>query len=582
LDPDKVLQPPHGLYSNFVETGEHGEIVNSLWGQVPVNLMEAHKIAASLRKDFGAAPDGVEELKKAMKHQMRGWGILTSRVEESIDRIEGGVMEAGQQPMCLGGPSLILNKVACARKLCDIGDPGRFVPLYFAADYDGVQNELLNIRVPSPSPSGLLISLPAEAGLSGSPIFELSNPPEAWFRKTMERIRGNYRGLLKGAERDVREGKLRNLDHAVTILKNAYYSSENVSEWSTKVLGSLMNVEADLGVPILAFSMPGFRPLFQPGYELLLSEPNRSRFIEASNRAAEVLEGAGYRPQIGPRTEDYVPFFLECMNDPCRRKRIELKYRREPGMSTARVAGKCPSCGEDYAFSFEAHRPDLTEVADWISPRVDSRQVVVDSVIPVLCHVGGPGEASYYAEVIPAVRSLKIPFPIFVRYTRTFYNTTWNEMYAEGLKKAGQPTIMNEGLFSALGRWVEARNARNPDKLVEAHSEIRRNIVSTYNGLLEKSHALDEEISAIKEGLRSPGNRRALIRELRGKQGRSRAVNLYLSSAFGRFSHERFGQEVSWSWLDLAAEVGVGDLLGVFLRQYNEHTPISSTFFVNL
>ncbi|MCW3991662.1 MAG: hypothetical protein NWE79_03055, partial [Candidatus Bathyarchaeota archaeon] len=176
----------------------------------------------------------------------------------------------------------------------------------------------------------------------------------------------------------------------------------------------------------------------------------------------------------------------------------------------------------------------------------------------------------------------KVPFPIFVRYTRTFYNTTWNEMYAEGLKKAGQPTIMNEGLFSALGRWVEARNARNPDKLVEAHSEIRRNIMSIYNGLLEKNHALDEEISTIKEGLRSPGNRRALIRELRGKQWRSRAVNLYLSSAFGRFSHERFGQEVSWSWLDLAAEVGVGDLLGVFLRQYNEHTPISSMFFVNL
>ena len=580
MDPERVLLPPNRLYSNFIETGEHREIVESLWSQVPLNLMEAHKIAEDLRSNFGEIQDRIEELKKAMKHQLRKWGILTSRVEENINRIEQGVIEAGQQPMCLGGPGYILNKVACTWKLCDIGDPRRFVPLYYVADYDGVQNELLNIRIPSPSPKGLLISLPAEAGLFDSPIYELSNPPEVWLRRTIERIRSNYRGLLKGV--DQREIKLRNLDHALTIVRSAYYSSENVSEWSTKIIGSLINVEADLGVPILAFSMPATRPLFQTGYELLLSEPSRSRFLEASNRAVEILERAGYRPQIGLRADDYVPFFLECMNDPCSRRRIELKYRREPGMSTAHVVGKCPSCGENYDFSFTAHGPDLSEIVSWISPRVDSRQIVVDSVIPVLCHVGGPGETNYYAEVIPAARSLKVPFPILVRYTRTFYNTPWNDRYAEGLRKEGQPTLMNEDLFSALRRWVEARNAQSSDELVEAHSKIRRNIESTYNKLLESSRSLDMEIDAIKKSLSDSEDRAAIIMGLQSKQRLSHAINIYLSSAFGRFSPERFGQEVSWSWLDLATVSGVGDLLGVFLRQYNRHTPISSMFFVNL
>jgi len=544
--------------------------------------MEAHKLAADLRSNFEAIPEGIEELKKTIKHQLRKWGILTSRVEENIDRIEQGVIEAGQQPLCLGGPSNILNKVACTWKLCDVGEPGQFVPLFYVADYDGVQNELLNIRVPSPSPKGLLISLPAKAGLVGSPIFELTNPPEVWFRTTIERIRSNYQVLLKGADQLVKESKLQNLDHALTIVRNAYYSSENVSEWSTKILGSLFNVEADLGVPILAFSTPHTRPLFQSGYELLLSEPNRSKFIEASNRAAEILEGAGYRPQIGRRADDYVPFFLECMNAPCRRRRIELKYRHEPGKSTAHVVGKCPSCSEEYDYSFRAHSPDLSDVVNWISPRVDSRQIVVDSVIPVLCHVGGPGETGYYAEVIPAARSLKVPFPAFIRYTRTFYNTPWNERYSEGLRKEGQPTLLNEGLFSALRRWVEARNTHDSEKLAAAHAEIRINIESTYSKLLERSRALEGEIDAIKKRLREPRNREAMIRKLQCKQRLSQAINLYLSSAFGRFSRERFGQEVSWSWLDLATTSGVGDLLAMFLRQYNEHTPVSSMFFVNL
>lgn len=565
-----------------MEAGENQRIVRELWGEVPFNLMEAAKLAADVRKGYGTLSDGVEELKKAVKHQLRRWGILNSIVEENIEQLDRGVMEVGQQPMCLGGPSLILNKIACAWRLCEIGGGGKFVPLYYVADYDGVQNELLNIRVPSPSPRGLLITLPAEDELFGCPIYKLPNPPESWFRETIEKIWSNYRGLLKGAEQRVRESKLQNLNHAFTILKNAYYSSDNVSEWSTKALGSLINVEADLGVPFLAFSMSSARHLFQSGYELLLSEPSRSRFIEASNRAVEILEDAGYRPQIGLRADDYVPFFLECMNDRCNRMRIDLRYRHDSGATTAHIVGKCPSCGESYDLSFRVKQPDLTDLVNWISPRVDSRQMIIDSLIPVLCHIGGPGETSYYAEVAPAARALKVPFPVFVRYTRTFYNTPWNEMYADRLKGEGLPTFMNEELFSGLSRWVDARNAEDSEELVEAHSSLRKNIESAYEGLSEKLSSLEDEIDTIRKGLRDPRRRAALIEEMREKQKISHAIGVYLSSAFGRFSPERFGQEVSWSWLDLATVAGVGDLLGVFLRQYNKHTPVSSMFFSNL
>jgi hypothetical protein len=576
------LKPPNQLYTNFIDTGENKDLVEYFWNYVPKNLGEATKHATKGRNALGDTHDRLEKLKKAIKTQLRKWGILTSLVEENIDQMEHGVIEAGQQPMCLGGPSYILNKVACIWKLCEIGNSRKLVPLYYVADYDKVQNELLNMWVPSNSPKGLLISLPADTGLYGIPIYRMSTPPEAWFRETLEKIRKNYGVLQRGMERSVREGKLQNLNHALTILRNAYYSSKNVSEWSTKILGSLFNLEANLGIPILAFSMPETRHLFQPGYELLLSEPNRSRFIEGLNRAFEALKEAECRPKIGLRDEDYVPFFLECMNDSCNRRRIALKYHRELGSPEAYSEGKCPSCQEEYSFSFHANHPDLSEIVNWISPRVDSRQIIVNSVIPVLCHVGGPGETSYHAQVIPTSRNLKIPFPIYIRYTRTFYRTPWNEKCSIDLNSEGQATLMNKDLFSALGRWVDARNTQDPQKLVDAHLDIEKNIKSTYGNLLQKSKDLDGEIASIRKRLSESGDRTTLLNDMRLKQRLHEKIDLYLSWAFGRFQPERFGQEVSYLWLDLATVSGVHDLLGVFLRQYNKHTPVSSMFFANL
>ena len=573
--------PAHVLYSDHLENREPSGVALDLWGSIPATMGEAYSQLVRKRKAYGKAPDAIEELKKVMKRHLRGIGLLTSRIEEGIDGMEKGVVEAGQQPYCLGGSSLILNKIAYISTISDLGEDG-FTPLFYVADYDGVQPELVNARVPSPSPRGLLITYPAGPEYEDSPIYELPNPAEEWLKDEMERVEGNYRGLLRNVRPEIRERVLQNLYHAFTILRNAYYSTSNVSDWATKVVGSLVNLESDLGIPVLQFSTPEARLLFQPGYELLLAEPNRSRFIEAANRALDRIEESGYRSPIGRRKEDYVPFYLECPSPGCHRTRVELGYHREAGSSTSHVNGECPKCGTVHEFSFDAGSPDLSEIADRINPRVDSRQVVVDSVIPVLAHVGGPGETSYYAEVIPAARALGVPFPAFLRYTRTFYNTPWNKRYSDGLKERDYPTLMNEGLFSSIGRWVEARNSEDGVGLGEAHRSIKASIEGTYNELLDLLQSLQSEVMGIKERLRAPGEREALIRELRNKQGAAHDIEQYLSSAFGRFSPERFGQEVSWAWLDLAAVSGVGDLMGVYLRLYNEDTPNSSMFFVNV
>lgn len=542
---------------------------------------EAYGLLKGVKAGYGETSDSLEELKRAMRSNLRRLGILTSSVSENIDRLENGVVETGQQPNALGGPSLVLNKIAYAKSLSGMGEEG-YVPLFYVADYDGVQPELTNTRVPSPSSRGVLIRYPTSPEQEGVPIHEIPNPPEAWLSQTLERLTSNYRGLLNGVDGHLRERALMNLDHAITVLKGAFYSTENVSDWSTKVIGSIVNLEADLGAPILSHSMPGTRHIFQRGYEVLLADSNRETFIKASNLAAEKVEALGHKPGIGLRHPGYVPFFYECQAPGCQRRRVELSYHRDSGSTTASVGGKCSKCGAVYEFSFDAGSPDLSDVVGSISPRVDSRQVIVDSVLPILAHVGGPGETSYYSEVIPAAKAVGLPFPVFLRYTRLFYNTPWNEGYAEELKRLGYRSLADERLFSALSGWVQARNERDPEGLKKAHIAIRSCVESTYRELRGILVGLNAEIAGIKRRLSSSEDRGALIAEMRGKQARAQKVEVYLSSALGRFSPERFGQEVSWAWLDVAVVSGMRDLMGVFMRQYNRHTPNSSMFYANL
>jgi hypothetical protein len=565
--------PAHLIYSDYVERGLRGELAKSLWGAIPVNMGDAYELITKIRSGYGVSSE-LEGFKKALKSEMRLMGLLTGRVEDSIDRLDRGVVEAGQQPMCLGGPSLILNKVGYSHSLCSLGDHG-FVPVFYNADYDGVQAELLNIRLPSPSSRGLLLSYPSEPGEEGVPIHLLHNPSEDWLRKTLEKMEGNFKGIMKGVDQRTQDRVTQRLSHALTIIRGAYYCTENVSDWAAKILGSLLNLEADMGVPIISPSKPGLRRFYQGGYEYLLSEPVRSRFVDASNRAAEMVEGAGYRSQIGLRSRDYVPFFLECMKPGCRRSRVELKY------GAGSVKGKCPKCGEMYEFSFNPGSPDLTEIIDWVSPRVDSRQIIVDSVMPVLAHVGGPGETSYYAEVIPAAGELGVPFPQYLRYTRVFYNTPWNEAAAREVDALGSPTILDEALFTALGEWVEARNSDDGGALAEAHRAIRVSIDGSFGALVAETGRMQVEIDGVKGQLSTVEDRGPLIKKMRETQARLGVLEQYLSWAYGRFSPERLGQEVSWHWLDLATVTGLGDLMGVYARLYGRWTPNSSVYFAN-
>jgi uncharacterized protein YllA (UPF0747 family) len=439
--------PAHYIYGNHVKERKTESLATELWGHIAHTMGEAAELLPKYRAEYGDTTDELETLKGIMKTNMRKLGILTGKTRDIIDIMHKGVVEAGQQPNFMGGPGLVLNKISYAVSLSGLSD--EFVPLYYVADYDGVQPELINMRLPSPSSKGLQLNYPVQPNENNLAIYKVKLPREDWFLKTMEKIDSNYRGILKELPNEKREMVQKNLDHVYSVIRNAYYSTNNVSSFSTKIIGSLVNLEGDIGLPIYWFSMPETRPLFQNGFELLLREPTRSKFLAASNEAMEKVDASGHKPGIGIRDDTYVPFFLECMNPKCRRIRIELKYSRALGSSTTDLTGKCAICEEEYSFSVNAENPDVSEIIDWITPRVDSRQVITDSVFPIVGHIGGPGETSYYAEVIPAVKKVGLPFPLFLRYSRAFYNTPWNEAQSSYIKEAGYPTVASEQVFTS-------------------------------------------------------------------------------------------------------------------------------------
>ena len=571
--------PVHMLYQKYTEKDPSGEYAPRLWGRIPQNMAECYGYFDEIRAKYGTPPPELEGLKKAIKSQMRGLGILTSKASKRIDSLDKGVVETGQQPNCLGGPSFIFNKITYISTLASLG--GGYVPLYYVGDYDSVQAELLNIRVPSPSARGMLITYPSPPDYEGAPIRRLPNPDEEWLRKTLEKIESNYRGLLKGVEPAKQEKVLQNLSHVFTIIKGSYYSTENVADFSTKILGSVLNLESDMGIPMLSATDPAIRGFFRHGYEVLLSEPNRSRFVRSSNDAVDLIEGLGYRAQIGKRSMDYVPFFLECQTPSCHGSRVELKYSAGSG-STASVEGKCPRCEQTYSYSFSAEKPDIEEIGKIITPRVDSRQVVVDSIIPVLAHVGGPGETSYYAEVIPGVSQLGIPFPTYTRYARVFYNTPWNEVAGKNLETKGYTTLSRRELFDALASWVEAKKTNNIEGISQAHAGIRKAIDETYTALSKAKEDAESEVDAIKHRLGDPATRAALMQEMKAKQAQAQELDAYLSYAFGHFAPEKYGQEVSWAWIDLALASGLAENVNIYKRLYGGWTPNSTVFYVNL
>jgi hypothetical protein len=561
------------VYQQFVWKGNLPELAARLYNSPPSTMGGISDRATGLLDKYSETQWHTEDRRKRVSEALISinseLGTLTPKVEENIGRLHKGAVEAAHQSIVLGGPCFVLNKAATATGIANLSqDRGpRLTPYFFIADYDIVQPELTHIRTPNVGQEGNLVSFPVEEGYEHSPVSALPLPDADWYTQVEVSIRAAYRPLLKPLSSQTRLLVEERLEHALALTRWAFNSSRTLGQWATRILGRLFNVEGDLGVPILPASDGRIRPLLVKGLEFLLGKKNRGRFLKAHGEATSLIVENGFKAGIGERNDTYVPFFYECPGEGCNKARIDLSYQVVGGY--AELSGKCPSCGDRVAIETDADNPDLSDISAHLSPRVDTRQIAVDSLLPVVAHVGGPGEAAYYAQVIPAANGMDIPFPLFLRYPRVYFNTPWNEDLAGTLREKGFPTLHSPEMFKATGQIGRFRKKKNYDKMNSALDSFDSLLLEVLASLNQKHTEMSHE--KLREEHKTSDER--LMTKLQ--------VERYLSWVYGQFTQGKIGQEVTWSWIEWAINSGFPDLFGPYFRAYVADMKNGSTYFVN-
>ena len=561
------------VYENFIWKNQQPDLAETLYGTPPItldglvdrvpNLLELYK------EMLWHIPERMDILKKALVESNRKLGSLTPKVRENIGALESGAVESAHQTVVMGGAAYILNKAVTAVQISTLsaerGTP--LAPFFCVADYDTVQAELVNIRTPLMGHAGNLISMPVPQGYENSPVSVVPLPSSQWLSQVEEDIRSSYRPMFKSLERHARMLVEERLEQALTITRRAFHNSQTLGEWSERIMAHLFNIAGDLGIPLLSASDQGIRELLVEGTEFLLARENRDRFFKAFEETTNLIEEHGYSPGIGQRGPDYVPFFYECPGAECNRSRIELHY--EDLGSTAVLTGKCPSCSETVEIETPADDPFLGEVAGYLSPRVDSRQILIDTLVPTVAHVGGPGETAYYAQVIPSAKAMEVPFPLFIKYPRVYFNTPWNEELAKSLEKEGCEVLHRKEVFGTIGSIAKSRRKNQFDAMNDALADLRELILSTHSSI----NACLEEISGEIGTTSGQDLEKLHLKKL--------DVERYLSWVFGQYAENKLGQESSWSWIEWAINSGFSDLFGPYARAYVGPMKNGATVFVN-
>ena len=561
------------ILQNYIWKGEYEKLAELLYSSPPITLDEVAERATSIRDQYASTLWHIDErmdlLEKILISSNRELGNLTPEVEESIRTLRHGAIESAHQTVVLGGPAYILNKPITAKTIAKLSAERdvNFSTYFCVADYDIVQPELTNIRVPVFGSGGTLISFPVPEGYEYSPMNVLPLPGKDWYSQAEDSIRDSYRPMFKVLEGAARVLFEERMEQALSIIRWSYQNSSQFGEWIKRILGRLFNIEGNLGVPLVSASDPEIRELMSEGLEFLLAQESRDQLLEIEEQVTTQIEEAGFAPGMGRRGNDYVPFYYECTNKECNSSRTELHYENR-GNSIV-LSGKCPSCSEPIEIETSADSPYLGEIAKHLSLRVDSRQMAIDTIIPTVVHVGGPGEAAYYSQIIPAAKAMGIPFPLFVRYPRVYFNTPWNEMLAKDLESK-EKTVLHRGeMFSRSGKVSRFRRKNRYDEMNEALLDLSEFIHDTHRKLNQELTELEGEIEE-KKG-----------EEIESLLNLKFDIERYLSWTYGQFAQDKLGQESSWSWIEWAINAGFSNLFGPYERAYVGPMKNGATLFIN-
>lgn len=537
-------------------TGNPNATTERLWGYIPSSLHELEKIAQSRKQDinYNYFQDNIETFRKIVIRHHQKLGTYNHTVDESLERIENGLIDVGHQPLLMGGSSFLMNKVSLAEW---IGNLTNLSTLFYIGDHDFIQNELTVTRFPQAnSASGLTVTPSSWEAPEGTPIHQVPLPSLDWLIDSKNKIQDNLRLLMKFSKISSSNRQLLNERFLSwwDLIYESFISAENFSMWTQNIWSKLFHIKNLLNLFIVPSSNLEYRNLVLPAFEFLLLEENREKYVHTLNSIYDFLINQKITPGLPHRNPDYVPFFLECLK--CNNNtRVELTT---PLAGT--IQGSCSVCGEEYEYSYNPKKPDLSEIGTNITPRSDSRAVVNNYSLPFFIHVGGGGETQYYSAVIPAMKKLGVNPPVLIRSNRIYYNTPWSEKSA----KESNNELMTDRLFNIF------KDYNNAQTITDTLTSLESMRILINNNIVQGNKRLKSQKEELKQ---NKGNKK-LRNEIR-------KLETMLSHNHGQFTPGKTVQEVSWNWLDLAILTGLHNICDIFKRQNRHFSFPGYTWFIN-
>ncbi len=316
---------------------------------------------------------------------------LTSRNIEALREKNTIAVVTGQQLGLMGGPLYTFYKIITAIKLCsylrDNFDDYTFVPVFWLEgnDHDFEEVKSFNIL----DQAGEIKTIGYDDGLEAE--INRGSVADIQFNE-------NIATVFESLGKDLRESEFK--EALLKLLRYCYYKGATFEESFRSLLTELFD---DYGLVIFSPQQKEAKELLRPLFLKELKE-FRKHTDMVINRSAEVEELYHAQVKVKP-----VNLFFQEQGG---------RYLVEPDEEGFSLKGKRKKFSLEEIIEIAENNPEL------FSPNVLLRPICQDYLFPTGAYIGGPGEISYFSQVMPLYEAYSLNAPvIFPRASATIIET---------------------------------------------------------------------------------------------------------------------------------------------------------------
>jgi len=543
-----ISNNPNIIYERALRSDpEYLKMAEKLWGEIIPDLssLKSRFKKGLIHKRKHETIKDLEVLKKSLIEYHEKLGILTDKTIENIEKIVNGSILSGHQPIIFGGPGLISNKIATLQYIQSFLEKHnvKLAPIFMIADYDGLHKELVRMYFTTPrSSKPQILDISKNLDYPEQTAFHrIKSPSVKWLIDTIRSVKLVNREFSSKLSNEQKALFLENLDHILNMLMISYTSTSTLKDWFVKFWGTITNLINDWGIIYFPVKDKKISQVLTKYYAPFLLK--NEDYVSSFNEKYYFLKRKGFKPTLKTRDKQIAQFFVECPNDGVRMHPLISGIDHE----TYIIKTKCPHCKNEYIFKFENGNFDK-KISLLLNPKVDSSSGIVQELLNTQIRISGPGEIAYFAMVRSGILATGIRTPIYIKYKRVFYNTPWIEQLGKFLNEKGIPSLHSQEFFKLLSKLAKVKRKRQFEQIPIIEQEVSDYIKHIYNKLLEYSGDPD--------------------------------VDTYLSWQFGRFSKQKFGQEVSWVWFELGKVTGLNYYFNAFNRVFSENYSFGGMYYL--